>query len=368
MSSWKELPHDHRPAHLGSTRKEPAFLWRVYRHSPAWPDPWGGDHRRRCLAARIRRHHGEISRCTAPIQGPLLSRPGPRQGAADRVQPAVGLARRTYYAGCTRADVPEINVLSNATPDGKPSGKHPDPTAKRWHTDRSYMPRPAMTTLLYGVEVPSVGGDTLFANATMAYEALPEETRNRIDKLNAIHWVVHSRRDGGVAPRPPSEEKRKGPTDAPSARAPASGDRQEGDLLRLPCLEGRGLGRGRGPSADRLSDRLRGPGPLRLRAQVAPTRSRQWDNRCIFHAATDYDTAKELRVLYRTVIEGEPTVPVLRDQGTNWPRSANGHGARGDLQVRSREEASMNVIVGIPTASPRPAAAVRHRAASRPSP
>ena len=33
----------------------------------------------------------------------------------------------------------------------------------------------------------------------------------------------------------------------------------------------------------------------------------QWDNRCVFHAATDYDTAKELRVLYRTIVEGEPT-------------------------------------------------------------
>ena len=35
-----------------------------------------------------------------------------------------------------------------------------------------------------------------------------------------------------------------------------------------------------------------------------------WDNRCMFHAATDYDTAKELRVMYRTVVEGDATVPV----------------------------------------------------------
>ena len=32
-----------------------------------------------------------------------------------------------------------------------------------------------------------------------------------------------------------------------------------------------------------------------------------WDNRCTFHAATDYDTAKELRVMHRTVVEGDGT-------------------------------------------------------------
>jgi alpha-ketoglutarate-dependent taurine dioxygenase len=39
------------------------------------------------------------------------------------------------------------DVMSNKGPDGLPTGKHPDPTAKRWHTDRSYMRRPAMTTI-----------------------------------------------------------------------------------------------------------------------------------------------------------------------------------------------------------------------------
>ena len=136
------------------------------------------------------------------------------------------------------------------------------PTAKRWHTDRSYMPRPAMATLLYGVEVPSVGGDTLFANGTMAYDTLPGDVRKRIDTLNAIHSVEHSRRDGGVA-LATEEEKRKAPPVA-SARAPASGDRTEGDLLRLPCVEGRRASRRRGARAARLPYRARSAGAVRL--------------------------------------------------------------------------------------------------------
>src|SRR5262245_38140493 len=59
--------------------------------------------------------------------------------------------------GATRDGIAEINVMSNADANGKPNGRHPDPTAKRWHTDRSYMPKPALASLLYGTEVPKEG-------------------------------------------------------------------------------------------------------------------------------------------------------------------------------------------------------------------
>jgi taurine dioxygenase len=211
--------------------------------------------------------------------------------------------------GATRAGVPEINVLSNANAEGKPNGKHPDPTAKRWHTDRSYMPRPAMASLLYGFEVPSVGGDTLFSNATLAYDNLPDDVRQRIDTLNAIHWVVHSRRDGGVALATEEEKKKAPPIKHPLARKhPATGRKaiyagcHAWKVDGLPEEEGREL-------LDYLiahavQDRFVYAHKWKRRDLV------MWDNRCTFHAATDYDTAKELRIMYRTVVEGEPTEPV----------------------------------------------------------
>ena len=211
--------------------------------------------------------------------------------------------------GAAADDYEEINVMSNKGPDGKPTGKHPDPTAKRWHTDRSYMPRPAMVTLLYGLEVPAVGGDTLFANGTMAYDALAPDVRTRIDKLNAIHSVEHSRRTGGVALATDYELKRAPPVRHPLARPhPATGRKaiycgcHAWKVEGLPDDEGRAL-----------LDYLIGfaiEERFQYRHKWCAHDLLMWDNRCVFHAATDYDTAKELRVMYRTVVEGEPTQPV----------------------------------------------------------
>ena len=211
--------------------------------------------------------------------------------------------------GAASEDYEEINVMSNATKEGKPSGKHPDPTAKRWHTDRSYMPRPAMATLLYGVEVPKVGGDTLFANATKAYEALPDDVRARVDRLNAIHSVEHSRRDGGVMLATEYELKKAPPIRHPLARVhPATGRKaiycgcHAWKIEGLPDQEGRELLNYLIGFA--VQDRFVYRHKWQRHDLV------MWDNRCTFHAATDFDTAKELRIMYRTVIEGEPTQPV----------------------------------------------------------
>ena len=55
-----------------------------------------------------------------------------------------------------------------------------------WHSDLSYDPKPAKATLLHATNIPSSGGNTCFANAAAAYEALPEETRERVKGLDAL--------------------------------------------------------------------------------------------------------------------------------------------------------------------------------------
>ena len=49
-----------------------------------------------------------------------------------------------------------------------------------WHSDTAYLERPPMASMLYAVETPPHGGDTLFANQYLAYETLSEDLRRRL--------------------------------------------------------------------------------------------------------------------------------------------------------------------------------------------
>ena len=56
-----------------------------------------------------------------------------------------------------------------------------------WHSDTAYLAQPPLATLLYAVETPSHGGDTLFANTRAAYDALSAGMRKVLDKLIGVN-------------------------------------------------------------------------------------------------------------------------------------------------------------------------------------
>jgi taurine dioxygenase len=58
---------------------------------------------------------------------------------------------------------------------------------EHWHSDVTFAERPPMGSLLYALEVPTAGGDTLFANQHLAYERLSEGMRAMLGGLRAIH-------------------------------------------------------------------------------------------------------------------------------------------------------------------------------------
>jgi len=55
-----------------------------------------------------------------------------------------------------------------------------------WHTDQTYMREPSTGAMLYAVEVPELGGNTLFANQYVAYESLPNDIKVRINNLKGV--------------------------------------------------------------------------------------------------------------------------------------------------------------------------------------
>jgi taurine dioxygenase len=79
----------------------------------------------------------------------------------------------------------DILILSNVVRDGQPTGLADAGTY--FHTDYSYLEVPARATLLYSIEVPQRGGDTLFANQYAAYDDLTAAMKKRIEPLVALH-------------------------------------------------------------------------------------------------------------------------------------------------------------------------------------
>ena len=86
------------------------------------------------------------------------------------------------------SDQPEILVVSNIIEAGEPIGL--GDAGHFWHSDLSYKEKPSLGSLLHAQELPSEGGDTLFANQHTAYEALPAEVRKTIAPLRAEHTYL----------------------------------------------------------------------------------------------------------------------------------------------------------------------------------
>lgn len=61
-----------------------------------------------------------------------------------------------------------------------------------WHHDVTWRESPSMGAILHGIEVPPVGGDTLFSDMGAAYDGLPEEIKSQIDGLKAEHDFMKS--------------------------------------------------------------------------------------------------------------------------------------------------------------------------------
>jgi len=83
------------------------------------------------------------------------------------------------------AEDANVLVLSNVVRDGKPVGLMDAGTY--FHSDYSYLRDAARCTILHAINVPEWPNGTLFANQALAYERLPDATKNRIDHLVVNH-------------------------------------------------------------------------------------------------------------------------------------------------------------------------------------
>ena len=108
---------------------------------------------------------------------------------------------------------PEIFIVSNVKEEGKLKGAVY--AGQYWHSDLSYMAKPSMGSLLLCLEMPEIGGDTMWANMVLAYETLSDAMKGFLGGLKAIHDYSHAYDTylGKTKERPPltAEQKAKTP-------------------------------------------------------------------------------------------------------------------------------------------------------------
>lgn len=95
------------------------------------------------------------------------------------------ISKRNRPDAIRREDNPYISKVSNIRENGELIGSLPD-GEMYFHFDAAYVEKPQRATFLYSVEVPSVGGNTLFANMYTAYENVPSALKKRLEGKTAL--------------------------------------------------------------------------------------------------------------------------------------------------------------------------------------
>ena len=186
--------------------------------------------------------------------------------------------------------IEEIFVISNVTEDGKPIGALGSEEIP-FHSDLSYLPEPGTISMLYALEIPEEGGETMWANGYASYEALDHSVQSRIDGLRAVHRHPI---DALNTPEPtmhpvvrthPETERKVIYVSPHLTRQIAGLDRRDGQVL-----------------LDELIAHATDPRFVwKHRWQVGDLV--MWDNRCTMHRRTPFDDRRR-RVMWRTQIFG----------------------------------------------------------------
>jgi taurine dioxygenase len=194
-----------------------------------------------------------------------------------------------------------VMYIGNRKQDGKLIGALPL-GEMQFHSDQCYQERPAMGTMLYAIEIPAEGGNTLFANGYKAYQALPADIQEKVAGRKAVNVYDYG---GGVLERKFMVKPAEGISRAhPVARThPATGHKSL-YVNRLMTHHIEGLPE---EESERILD-------LMFRTLERPEFIYEhrwrvgdlvlWDNRCSLHARRDFDP-NERRWLRRVTIKGE---------------------------------------------------------------
>src|SRR5579862_74810 len=194
--------------------------------------------------------------------------------------------------------LPGIMMISNIRENGEPIGALPD-GEMMFHHDMIHAEVPSKATLLYSVEIPSAGGNTLFASGYAAYDTLDPAVRNKLEGRKALHHYNYGSTQKGDS----RGTEVFGECTHPVFRTHEDTGRKAVYVNRLMTVGIEGMpDEASGPLLEKVFDHAEKRefiyehvwrvGDLLL-----------WDNRCSSHARTDFPTA-ERRLMLRTTVKG----------------------------------------------------------------
>jgi taurine dioxygenase len=194
--------------------------------------------------------------------------------------------------------LPNIMLISNIRENGETIGALPD-GEMMFHHDTIHRDDPHKATLLYSVEVPTYGGDTLFASGTGAYEALDAATKAKLAGLRAVNYYVYNsvKRNDKQAVDATSQAVH------PVVRTHDETGRKALYVNRLMSVKIEGMAEA---DSDALLDFLFDHSEKPEFVYTHVWRKGDlivWDNRCSSHARTDFPSDQR-RLLLRTTVKG----------------------------------------------------------------
>jgi taurine dioxygenase len=194
--------------------------------------------------------------------------------------------------------LPNIMLISNIRENGEPIGALPD-GEMMFHHDMIHAPIPHNGTFLYSVEIPTRGGNTLFASGYAAYDTLDPALHAKLEGKTALHLYNYgsTKKGDGHGTEAFGEAKH------PLFRTHEETNRKAIYVNRLMTTGIEGMSEEESqPLLDAVFDHAEksefvyehvwSVGDLLL-----------WDNRCSSHARTDFP-ADQRRLMLRTTIEG----------------------------------------------------------------
>lgn len=218
------------------------------------------------------------------------------EGDQERFCGYFGELEMVRSSNAVSSDHPSVMMITNATDTGRPTVL--EDGEMMFHYDQCYYEHPCLGSTLFALAVPDEGGHTLFANCTLAYDALDDGWKKRLDGLTALNYYDYSRdptaRPEALNPEAPQWVH-------PVVRTHPETGRKALFVNRLMTIRIEGMTAAESDEIlDFLFDHIEKP-EFTYEQIWTVGDLMMWDNRCSIHARTDF-APEQLRMMRRVTI------------------------------------------------------------------